>query len=63
MKNDQYEISRIDEINADIFLPKENQRGIGGIIVGDDGSSLICGSLHPLSYYIEQFKNRQRDNI
>jgi len=59
---DNFEKSRLEEINADLFTLKYNQRGLGGIIVGDDGSSMVCGSMHPLSYYIEEFKNGLTDN-
>lgn len=57
---DNFEKSRLEEINADLFTLKYNQRGLGGIIVGDDGSSMVCDSMHPLSYYIEEFKNGLR---
>ena len=43
-------------MNADCFTLQELQRGFGGIIIGDDGTYLTCGSLYPLSYYIEEFK-------
>lgn len=59
---DNFEKSRLEEINADLFTLKYNQRGLGGIIVGDDGSSMVCDSMHPLSYYIEEFKNGLTDN-
>ena len=58
---DNFEMSRLDEINADIFTLKDNQRGLGGIIIGDDGSSLVCGSIYPISHYIEEFKNGKKD--
>lgn len=57
---DNFEKLRLEEINADLFTLKYNQRGLGGIIVGDDGSSMVCDSMHPLSYYIEEFKNGLR---
>ncbi|MCR5147105.1 MAG: hypothetical protein K6B70_07200 [Clostridia bacterium] len=55
-------IHRIEDIKADYLLPKENQRGIGGIIIADDGTYLVCGSIHPLEYYIEEFTNGKRSN-
>lgn len=60
-QTEKFEISRIEEINADLFLPKDNQRGIGGVIIADDGTYLICGSIYPLSHYIEEFKSGKRD--
>ena len=56
---DNFEMSRLEEINADIFTLKYTQRGLGGIIIGDDGSSLVCGSMYPISHYIEEFKNEK----
>ena len=55
-------IHRIEDIKADYLLLKENQRGIGGIIIADDGTYLVCGSIHPLEYYIEEFRNEKRSN-
>lgn len=57
---DNFKSSRLEEINADIYTLKYDQRGIGGIIIGDDGSSLVCGSIYPISHYIEEFKNKKR---
>ena len=62
-ETDQFDISRVDELNADIFLPKDNQRGIGGVIIDDDGTYHICGSIHPLDYYIDEFKNGKRNML
>lgn len=56
----EFEISRIEEINADLFLPKESQRGIGGVIIANDETYLVCGSIYPISHYIEDFKNGER---
>ena len=55
-------IDRLEDIKADYLLPKENQRGIGGIIIGDDGTYLVCGSVYPLEHYIDDFKNGKRSN-
>ncbi|MCR5146023.1 MAG: hypothetical protein K6B70_01565 [Clostridia bacterium] len=55
-------IYRIKEIKADYLLPKENQRGIGGIIIADDGTYLVCGSVYPLEHYVEDFKSGKRSN-
>lgn len=63
LQTEKFEISRIEEINADLFLPKENQRGIGGVIIGDDGTYLVCGSIYPISHYIEDFKNGERNTM
>ena len=60
---DNYESSRLDEINANIYTLKYNQRGIGGIIIGDDGSSLVCGSIYPIDHYIEDFKKGKKDSF
>lgn len=59
-KTDNVIVDRIEEIKADYLLPKENQRGIGGIIIADDGTYLICGSRYPLEHYVEDFKNGKR---
>ena len=37
--------------------------GIEGVIIGDDDSSLVCGSMYPLSHYIEEFKNGNKDSF
>lgn len=55
-------IHRIEDIKADYLLPKENQRGIGGIIIADDGTYLVCGSVYSVEHYIEDFKNGKRSN-
>ena len=62
-ETDNFQIEKIEEINADIFLPADNQRGIGGVIIGNDGSYHVCGSINPLQYYIDEFKNGVRDNM
>ena len=58
----EFNVDRLEELNATIFMPKDSIRGIGGVIVGDDKTHLTCGSLHPLDYYIEEFKNGKRDD-
>ena len=62
-ETDNFQIERIEEINADVFLSTENQRGIGGVIIGNDGSYHVCGSIKPLQYYIDEYKNGVRDNM
>jgi len=57
----EFNTDRLEELKATIFMPKENTRGVGGVIVGDDKTYLTCGSLHPLDFYIEEFKNGKRD--
>ncbi len=61
VKPEDFEEEKLEDINASIYTPKNNQRGIGGFIIADDGSYLICGSIHPIDYYIEEFKNGKRD--
>lgn len=64
MKYNEFDLYRIDDINATHVMPhndnNERYRG-GSIIIGDDGTHLVCGSIHPLDYYIEEFKNGKRD--
>ena len=55
-RHQEFEIVSLEEMNADYFALKEHQRGFGGIIIGDDGTYLTCGSIYPLSHYIEEFK-------
>ena len=55
--------TRIDKINADICIPSESQRGTGGIIIGDDGSYLVCGSIKPVESYVEDYKNGERTTM
>ena len=62
-ETDNFQIEKVDEINADVFLPTDNQRGIGGVIIGDDGTYHVCGSIHSLQYYIDEYKNGIRDNM
>ena len=57
---DNFKSTRLEEINADIYTLKYAQRGLGGIIIGDDGSSLVCGSFYPIDHYIEEFKNGKK---
>ncbi len=62
MEINEFITDRLEELNATIFMPKDNTRGIGGVIVGDDKTHLTCGSLYPIEYYIEEFKKGKRDN-
>ena len=66
MKYNEFDLYRIDDINATHVMPhndnNEKYRG-GSIIIGDDGTHLVCGSIHPLDFYIEEFKNGKRDTI
>ena len=62
-ETDNFQIEKNEEINADIFLPTDNQRGLSGVIIGNDGSYHVCGSINPLQYYIDEYKNGIRDNI
>ena len=62
-ETDNFQIERIEEANVDIFLPVDNRRGIGGVIIGLDRTYHVCGSIHPLQYYIDEYKNGIRDNL
>lgn len=62
-KIEDFKISNIEGINADFFLPITSSRGLGGVIIANDGTYLLCGSLHPESYYIEEFRKGKRDNL
>lgn len=62
MEINEFITDRLEELNATIFMSKDNTRGIGGVIVGDDKTHLTCGSLYPIEYYIEEFKKGKRDN-
>ena len=57
----EFEIQEIKDIGAEVFLPKESQRGIGGVIIAEDGTYLICGSIYPISHYVEEFKQGKRN--
>ena len=57
----EFEIQEIKDIVAELFLPKERQRGIGGVIIAEDGTYLICGSIYPISYCVEEFKQGKRN--
>ena len=59
-QNKELRITRLEDAKADLFELNENQKGIGGILIADDGSYLICGSAYSLSYYIEEFKKGKR---
>lgn len=59
----EFQISRIEELQSDLLLPKGNHRGLGGIIISDDNSYLVCGSAYPISHYIEEFKRGKRSNF
>ena len=62
-KIEDFKISNIEGINADFFLPITSSRGLGGVIIANDGTYLLCGSLHPELYYIEEFRKGKRDNL
>ena len=57
-----FAVSRLEDIKADLYQLNYSQRGLGGIIIGDDGRHVVCGSLYPLTKYIEDFK-KQTDDI
>ena len=59
-QNKELRITRLEDAKADLFELNENQKGMGGILIADDGSYLICGSAYSLSYYIEEFKKGKR---
>lgn len=61
MDINEFETDRLEDIKATVFMPKNNTQRVNGVIVGDDSSHLTCGSIHPLEYYIEEFKNGKRD--
>lgn len=63
VETEEFKISNIEEINADFFLPMASQRGVGGLIIANDGTYLLCGSMYPESYYISEFKKGKRDNL
>ena len=63
MEVNDFNMDRLEELNATIFMPKDNIRGISGVIVGDDKSYLTCGSIYPIEHYIEDFRNGKRDVI
>ena len=62
-KVEDFDNIRLEEIEADCYTLHHGERGLGGIIIGDDNTFLICGSINPIDYYIEEFKNGKRDNI
>lgn len=57
-------ISRIEEINADFFMPggDESYRG-GSLLIGDDGTYFVCGTFYPLDYYVDEFKSGKRHQL
>ncbi len=63
VKSENIILSRVEELNIDICSPTNNQRGTAAIIIGDDGTYLICGSIKPLESYITDYKNGQRSNF
>lgn len=56
-------LTRIEGINIDICSPTDSQRGISAILIGDDGSYLVCGSIKSIDSYIEDYKNGNRSNL
>lgn len=52
---DDFNTNRLEGLSATIFMPKDNTRGISGVIVDDDKTFLTCGSLYPIEHYIEEF--------
>lgn len=56
-----FKSSRDDEINADyVWIP--NTKGLGGLIIGDDGSFLFCQSARGFDYWKEEYKKGIRSN-
>lgn len=60
---EKFDITRLREVNADFFMPITDKRGLGGIIIADDGTYLLCGSRYSVSYYIDEFKKGERTNL
>ncbi len=61
LSNYNLEIKRDDEINAD-YIWISGIRGLGGLIIGDDGSYLFCQSRYGYDYWKEEFKKGVRNN-
>ena len=55
-------VTRMDDLRADVYTLKNPGRSMGGIIIADDGRSLFCGTQYSLEKYIEDFKNGRDDN-
>jgi len=56
-------LTRIEGINIDICSLPDNQRAMTTIIIGDDGSYLICGNIKSIDSYIEDYKSGERSNL
>lgn len=61
INNYSFKTKRDEEVQAD-YIWIDNTRGVGGIIIGDDGSYLFCQSIHDYNYWKEQFKQGIRTN-
>ena len=61
IETSEFDIDEINEIEAHVFYPKIEQKGTNGVIVTNDGRYYICGSIYPLSYYINEIK-KEREN-
>lgn len=61
LKDFSIEISRDDEINAD-YVYVLNMRGLGGLIIGNDGTFIFCQSAHGYEYCKAEYKKGVRNN-
>ena len=56
------DINRDDEILGDYIWVK-NLRGYAGLIISDDGESLICPSIHEYNYWKDEFRKGNRSKL
>ena len=63
IKGDELVMSKLENLDATLVYPKDRKRGIGDIIIGLDGTFLVCSSLHPTDFYIKEFQLGKRSNV
>lgn len=63
IEKDELVMSKLENLDATLVYPKDRKRGVGDIIVGSDGTFLVCGSLHSTDFYIKEFQLGKRSNM
>lgn len=64
VETDDISITKSDDIIVARSMNNNTKRGgVSAILIGPDNSYLVCGTMKPITLYIEDFKNGERSNL
>lgn len=58
-----FDVDVFENIDAVLYTPNYQQRGISGFAIADDGTYEIFGSIHALRTYIKEFEEKYKSNL